>query len=61
MCERRLKSAARGQGPAGRKVQRRADEDMRQDMLAAGVDFVPLRNEAWYGFPIQRPPEEHRA
>jgi hypothetical protein len=37
-----------------------ADKDVRDGMRAAGLAFVPDRDGAWYGFPAQRPPEEHR-
>lgn len=38
----------------------RADKDIRAGMRAAGLTFVPDRDAAWYGFPDQRPPKEHR-
>jgi len=37
-----------------------ADEDIRAGMRAAGLSFVPDRDDAWYEFPAQRPPETHR-
>ncbi|MCE2728003.1 MAG: hypothetical protein LW698_14705 [Planctomycetaceae bacterium] len=39
----------------------RADKDVRAGMRAAGLKFVPDRDAAWYGFPDNRPPKEHRA
>ncbi|MFN9369735.1 MAG: hypothetical protein ACK6CT_13385 [Planctomycetia bacterium] len=38
-----------------------ADKDVRAGMRAAGLTFVPDRDAAWYGFPDDRPPKEHRA
>ncbi|MFM7244483.1 MAG: autotransporter-associated beta strand repeat-containing protein [Planctomycetaceae bacterium] len=38
-----------------------ADKDVRAGMRAAGLTFVPDRDPAWYGFPAERPPKEHRA
>ena len=32
-----------------------SDTDIREGMRAAGLDFVPNRNRAWYGFPVTRP------
>ncbi|MFN7813749.1 MAG: hypothetical protein ACK5SI_13930, partial [Planctomycetia bacterium] len=32
-----------------------SDTDIREGMRAAGLDFVPYRNRAWYGFPVTRP------
>ena len=32
-----------------------SDADIREGMRAAGLDFVPNRNRAWYGFPVTRP------
>jgi len=37
-----------------------ADKDVRAGMRAAGLTFVPDRDDAWYGFPAERPPKEHR-
>ena len=37
-----------------------ADKDVRAGMRAAGLTFVPDRDVAWYRFPDQRPPKEHR-
>jgi hypothetical protein len=37
-----------------------ADKDIRAGMRAAGLKFVPDRDAAWYGFPDDRPPKEHR-
>ena len=33
----------------------RSDKDIRNGMRAAGLDFVPDRDEDWYGFPTTRP------
>jgi len=38
----------------------RTDKDIRADMRAAGLTFVPVRDDTWYGFPTERPPEDHR-
>jgi hypothetical protein len=38
-----------------------ADKDVRAGMRVAGLKFVPDRDPAWYGFPDNRPPKEHRA
>ena len=38
----------------------RADKGVRAGMRAAGLPFVPDRDAAWYGFPDDRPPKEHR-
>jgi hypothetical protein len=37
-----------------------ADKDVRNGMRAAGLGFVPVRNDDWYGFPDERPPVEYR-
>lgn len=34
-----------------------ADIDVRSGMRAAGLNFLPVRDEAWYGFPDDRPPQ----
>lgn len=33
----------------------RSDKDIRNGLRAAGLDFVPDRDEDWYGFPATRP------
>jgi hypothetical protein len=32
-----------------------SDKDIRNGMRAAGLDFVPNRDDEWYGFPVTRP------
>ena len=36
------------------------DKDIRAGMREAGLTFVPARDDTWYGFPAERPPEDHR-
>ena len=38
-----------------RKNSIRSDKDIRNGMRAAGLDFVPNRDDEWYGFPVTRP------
>jgi hypothetical protein len=38
-----------------------ADRKIRTDLIAVVVNVAPLRNDAWYGFPAQRPPVAYRA
>jgi RHS repeat-associated protein len=33
-----------------------ADRDIRNGMQRAGFDFIPIPEQAWYGFPATRPP-----
>lgn len=37
-----------------------ADRDVRNAIRAAGLTFVPVRLDSWYGFAAKRPPVEHR-
>jgi hypothetical protein len=36
-----------------------SDKDIRDGMRRAGLEFVPDRAEAWYGFPETRPPRKY--
>jgi hypothetical protein len=36
-----------------------SDKDIRDGMRRAGLEFVPERAEAWYGFPAVRPPSQY--
>ena len=38
----------------------RADQDLRNGMRGAGLEFVPERGRAWYGYPATRPPASVR-